>query len=137
MKAVREAFWESLRHFQPHEFLDPEAMDCSLLSLLDQARERAGIPFVVTSSYRAGDPGSHGKGQAVDLACVSSWERFALVSSLLEVGFSRIGVYRRHVHVDVASDRPDGVLWYGRYHSETTEPLLIGESDAPEADESS
>jgi hypothetical protein len=122
MKAFRAAFWDALRHFERSEFSHPDEMDAVLLSLLDQARESAGVPFKITSSFRPDDEASsHSMGLAVDIACPSSWDRLRIVSGLLEVGFTRIGIYQHHVHVDIASDRASEVMWYGRYHPQTKE----------------
>ena len=99
--------------FSPDEFDSPEKMSRELLAMLDRARSRAGIPFVITSSYRHGDPLSHGEGLAVDISCEKSFERFLIVSSLLDSGFSRVGIYPRHVHADISKSLPQCVLFIG------------------------
>ncbi len=127
----RVCSWDALRFFSRHEFSAPDLMSFDFLILLDLARSRAGVPFRIASSFRNGDPGSHGDGLAVDIACSTSTERLRIVRALLEVGFQRVGIYRRHVHVDVDESRDQLVLWYGTYHSDSTEEV----SDEAETDD--
>lgn len=133
VKEIAHVQWSVLRHFGRHEFSNPDAMDWDLLVRLDAAREGAGIPFVLTSTFRAGDPGAHGKGMAVDIACVNSNERWRILQECLRL-FRRVGVYRRHIHVDVDASRTQGVLWYGRYHEDTYEPSEKEYDDAKTKD---
>lgn len=121
MESIKDIYWKSLKHFTRDEFIAPGYMKMSLLAKLDMARELARVPFVITSSYRAGDPGAHGEGKAVDISCTNSKTRLKIVRALITVGFNRIGVYRRHIHADISDERAQDVLWYGRYHPETQE----------------
>lgn len=108
-----------LTHFAPSEFNEPDKMETQLLLALDETRRKAGQPIYVTSSYREGDPKSHGRGWAVDIAesldgrAVSSAWRYAVVRAALGSGFRRIGVYDRHVHLDMDPDLPSPVMWWG------------------------
>lgn len=133
----RASSWDALKWFSRREFTAPEKMDQRLLMMLDQARDWAGVPFVITSSFREGDEGSHGKGYAVDIAVEHSWDRILILKAVLGVGFRRVGVYRMHVHVDVDPGRAQDVLWYGRYHSETLEGVTWtgGGEDETQEDE--
>lgn len=94
-----------------------------LLDRLSVARERAGIPFVITSAYRSREyeikhgrngSSSHCLGLAIDIKCTSSFQRYYMVKALLECGFYRIGVYPRHIHVDIDSSKND-CLFLGSY----------------------
>lgn len=111
--------WSTLRWFKPAEFDSPELMSTKLLQRLDTVRTMARVPMVVTSSYRRGDKAAHGSGTAVDVADnsagrpVSSRWRMAVVRAALAVGFNRIGIYDRHVHLDVDETLPQEVLWVG------------------------
>ena len=108
--------WKYLRHFNSHEFSDPDRMRLDFLQKLDLARSIADIPFIINSSYRDDDIHSaHATGRAVDIACTDSYTRINIVEALLKVGFSRIGVYPRHVHVDGDRQKPQNVLWLGDY----------------------
>lgn len=108
-----------LDHFSASEFTEPDRMETQLLLALDETRKKAATPIYVTSSYREGDPKSHGRGWAVDIAdnregreCSSRW-RYAVVRAALGSGFRRIGVYDRHIHLDMDPDLPPAVLWWG------------------------
>jgi hypothetical protein len=88
--------------------LDPE-----LVRRLDEARTFAKVPFIITSGLREGDSKAHGRGTAVDLRCSRSYDRMHIISGALLAGFRRIGVYSRHVHLDVDCKLPQDVLWFG------------------------
>lgn len=104
--------WDTIRHFKPSEFSDPESMSYQLLVRLDSARSLAGIPFKINSSTREGSP-SHSTGHAVDISALTSYKRFLIVSSLIKVGFTRIGAYTHHVHVDDAPGLFSPSFWVG------------------------
>lgn len=108
-----------LDHFSSSEFNEPDKMQSQLLLALDETRRKAARPIYVTSSFREGDPKSHGRGWAVDIAdnrqgknCSSGW-RYAVVKAALGSGFRRIGVYDRHIHIDMDPDLPAPVMWWG------------------------
>lgn len=93
-----------------------------LLSRLNQARESAGIPFIITSGYRCqkhnekvgGVPTSaHTKGLAVDIAFKNSNQCFKIVRALYDAGFKRIGINfaKSFVHCDVDTSKPQEVLF--------------------------
>ncbi len=102
-----------------HYFCDDEVEGLSekLVEQLDHARSIAGIPFFITEGLASG--GSHVKdtahqrGLAVDLRCNTSRARFIMVRALLFVGFRRIGIYDKHVHVDIDESLPQDVIWVG------------------------
>lgn len=103
--------WRNIEHFEPIEFDGP--MHIGFVGKLDRARTQSGVPFVISSGFRAGDDGAHGLGRAVDIRCRDSRSRFCILKALLGQGFKRIGVYDKHIHVD---DWPDGdqrVIWWG------------------------
>lgn len=102
-----------------------EGLEPEFVAKLDMARHEAGVPFKITSGKRSsadneramGVEGSaHIKGLAVDLACDDSSTRFRMVRSLFNSGIERIGVYDRHIHVDVDPEKPRFVLWVGISH---------------------
>lgn len=123
-----------LRYFRRSEFVckcgcgqGADRMDASLLSKLDAARADAGIPFSVASGFRCAahnravggvDGSAHTKGQAVDISCRNSSQRFAMVKALLAVGFTRIELAPSWLHVDVDASKPQNVAFYqtgGKY----------------------
>lgn len=104
--------WSRVRWFTPAEFVSRRVV-AELVYRLDAAREIAGVPFVLTSTWRPGDVGAHPKGTGADIRCSGSSARFRIVSALIEAGFTRIGIYDRHIHVDVDESAPELVMWIG------------------------
>lgn len=117
-----------LRHFAPWEFECPcgkcdggyARMSEDLLGMLDEARERAGIPFKINSAYRCpahnkavgGVPDSaHVHGKAADIAAPTSAARYAIAKTVLELGAQRLGVASGFIHVDVDDSKPLDMLW--------------------------
>lgn len=122
-----------LRYFNLEEFDSPDKpgsgykMDRDLMELLDKARAIAGIPFVIppgggyrTEAYnrelckrnkRASSTSSHLKGLAADIIAKGSRQRLYIVASLLDVGFTRIGVAKSFIHVDLDSDKDEDLMW--------------------------
>ena len=97
-----------------------ENMDVDFLAKLDEAREFAGIPFIINSAYRSpehnakigGKPNSsHIKGLAVDIKATDSRTRFLVLEALISVGFNRIGIADTFIHVDDDKDKSDKVIW--------------------------
>lgn len=111
------------KHFTQKE---AQGIEPSLMLLLDSARDKAGIPFIIISGLRtiaqnnasggvsesAHLADASGLSQAVDLACTASVNRFKMVKALLDVGFNRIGIYQNHIHADESSALPQSVMWY-------------------------
>lgn len=107
-----------------HFFTDEEVsgLDTELCAMIDMARGKAGIPFVITSGLRsfADNQGlcesvsdsSHLTGHGVDLACSDSESRYKMLTACLASGFNRIGVYASHIHVDNDATKPPNVVWY-------------------------
>jgi len=106
------------KYFKELDNLDK--MDKTFLLKLDEARERAGIPFVINSAYRSpehnakigGKPNSsHLRGLAVDISVTNSRQRFIVLNALLEVGFTRIGIADTFIHVDLDNGKSKDVIW--------------------------
>ena len=107
------------RYFSEDEV---KGMSTKLVSLLDSAREVAGIPFIINSGLRTPDKNkavngsptsSHLTGLAVDLKVKNSRERYIIVEALLKVGIKRIGIYARHIHADIDYNKPTPSIWLG------------------------
>jgi hypothetical protein len=56
-----------MRWFKEHEFKRPEMMNVAFLLWLDLVRDRSGVVFKITSSWRDQDDSLHGLGCAVDI----------------------------------------------------------------------
>ena len=122
--------FKKFKKYVPKYFTEKEfkAVGCSLsdmseelLRMLDVAREKAGIPFIITSALRTEqDELSHGRsgnsahtrGRAVDIACSSSWHRWRIVSAAIEAGFHRIGIADTYIHLDIDDELlPSPRIW--------------------------
>lgn len=113
------ANFDDRTHFKAAEFASPDDMSDHLISLLDMARAAAGVPFVITSSYRSRTDGAsaHEYGLAVDIDIMpldESHQRMRIVRALLAAGFTRVGIYYSdnagHVHADIG-DTVDPDKW--------------------------
>ena len=120
-----------MRYFTLSEFDSPdqsgsgEMMDPDFLSMLDEARDCAGIPFVITSGFRsvahnkklikegynASRNSSHLLGLAADIYCTDSRSRYIILDALQEVGFTRIGIAPNFIHVDLDTNKPQHRIW--------------------------
>ena len=95
-------------------------MDKKLINMLIAAREIAETPFRISSSIRCkahnkasgGSPtSSHLVGEAVDILCDNSVDRYKIITSLLIAGFNRIGVGSSFIHADIDRLKHQEVFW--------------------------
>lgn len=115
-----------IKHFTLKEFDSPDApgsgsaMQSDFLVKLDKARELCGLPFKINSGFRTpahnkavgGEPNSaHTKGWAADIGYSSGTQGYQILTSLLAVGFTRIGVYKNWLHCDCDPSLPAKVIW--------------------------
>ncbi|MEZ4883863.1 MAG: D-Ala-D-Ala carboxypeptidase family metallohydrolase [Chitinophagales bacterium] len=125
----KEVF-RSLKYFRCEEFNSPdvgrgcERMDWEFLYLLEQARERAQIPFVVSGGFRTkahnaavgGVTNScHLYGYCADIRVSNASERYKIVEAAIYVGIPRIGVYSQHIHLCADPAKAQHILWMGEY----------------------
>lgn len=110
-----------MRHFNPSEFTCKcgcglNNISDELVNMLDNARELAGVPFMVTSGCRCekhnkaskGKPDSaHLTGLAADIAAPVE-KRHTILAALINVGFLRIGISfdNSFIHVDIDKSKP-------------------------------
>lgn len=108
----------NFRYFKDSEI---QGLISPLPAMLDMARGIAGIPFVINSGFRTKEqndalPNSvknsaHLTGEAVDIRCKDSNERFAILKGLIQSGFTRIGLGTGFVHADISKTLPQGVTF--------------------------
>tara|TARA_R100000353_G_scaffold43529_1_gene35017 strand:+ start:44 stop:451 length:408 start_codon:yes stop_codon:yes gene_type:complete len=116
----------NLKHFKHEEFASPdvpdsgEFMDSQFLTMLDNAREIAGIPFKINSGWRSIEHNyevggkqnsSHIVGKAADLAVKGSRQRWIITEALIQAGFNRIGIAKTFIHVDSDETKDANVIW--------------------------
>lgn len=115
------------KYFSPSEFrkctpaCDISQMDAGFLALLDEVREKAGIPLVLNCAYRSvaydkakGRSGNsaHTRGKAVDIRCNASENRFKIIRAALDCGIRRIGIGQSFIHLDNDASLPQRVIWH-------------------------
>jgi len=93
-----------------------------LIEMLDDARDMAKVPFVITSGARckahnaaigASPTSSHIKALAADIAAPYSHTAFLIMQALIFCGFKRIGWDQKKlfIHADIDPDKPQRVLF--------------------------
>jgi zinc D-Ala-D-Ala carboxypeptidase len=111
-----------LTHFKESEFdckhTGRNDMSPEFLERIDRLRGACGFPFTITSGYRdASHPeeshkakgGTHTQGIAADVQITNGADRYTIVQTALQLGFTGIGVAKTFVHVDLRETTP--VLW--------------------------
>lgn len=129
VSAVRRyVIMTNLKNFKPYEFecncgcgLGIKDMDPDLLIRLDEARQVAGIQFVLTSAMRCrhhndreggSATSSHLIGHAVDIKARNDSERWSIIEALMVVGLNRIGITANgNIHVDNDPGKNSKVFW--------------------------
>jgi len=105
------------RYFKPKEI---EGLNDEFVELLDECRHQAGIPFHINSGFRTkehnkkvgGVPNSsHLTGNAADIRCLSSADRWKIVTGALKAGCKRIGIGETFVHIGLSTEKSQEVIW--------------------------
>ena len=89
---------------------------------LECVRVAYGKPMRINSGIRclshnrkigSRDTSSHIKGLAADIGCTDMGTRLELMKRLLRDGeFTRVGLHKDFIHVDVDYDKPNGIFLY-------------------------
>ena len=112
-------------HFSKKEFdcqcgCGTGEISMELVQKLEQARLDYGRGMRINSGIRclehnrkigSKDTSSHIKCVAADVSCTTMSERLELLTILLKY-FTRVGINKKFIHVDVDSDKPNGVFLY-------------------------
>ncbi len=97
-------------------------MQPKFMEMLQELRYAYSHPMPITSGYRhwthpievakGKTTGEHTTGNCCDIACVNGSERFQLVKLALELGFTRIGIAKRFLHLGIGGPNlPNNVIW--------------------------
>lgn len=124
---MRRSIYKDVEYFTAREMRckcgcrsGAELMDVGLLRKLDKARELYAMPIVINSGYRCkihnravkgGTQSSHLVGKAVDIRVKTDLSRYALMICLMAVGFTRIGIGKGFIHVDVDETKNNKRMW--------------------------
>lgn len=120
---------DGLSYFKDSEFIsanDPEKdkltgkMNPELIRMLNVARYIDGKPWKVNSGIRSaahnktvgGVAGSaHTKGLAVDISATTGVRKFEIINAAIAAGFTRIGVNKNFIHLDIDESKPSPSLF--------------------------
>ena len=93
-----------------------------LVDELEIVRKAYGKPMRITSGIRclshnrtigSRDTSSHIKGVAADIFCNDIKSRLELMKRILrDAEFTRVGLHKEFIHVDVDDDKPNGIFLY-------------------------
>ena len=118
----REIKFFSLSEFDsPDDKSSGNNMDLNFVKLIDEAREKAGIPFKITSGYRTPKHNTSINGSrswshmnipcnACDIATPNSSIRYKIITSLLDVGINRIGIGKNFIHCDTDTNKSQNII---------------------------
>ena len=97
-------------------------IDQRLVNELECVRVHYKKPMRITSGIRclshnrkigSRDTSSHIKGLAVDIGCNDMATRLELMKHLLrDAEFTRVGLHKEFIHVDIDEDKPNGIFLY-------------------------
>jgi hypothetical protein len=96
-------------------------MDREFLMMLDQARHLCKLKFKIIKGYVSPDGqvrknelnnSSHLIGRACEILCQHNYKRYRIITSLLEVGFTRIAFADDRIYVDNDDLKPDSIWHY-------------------------
>ena len=119
---MKKSEWDALRYFKPSEFsckcgcgAGPSEMLRDFLVRLENAREVAGIPFVISSGFRCAkhnkfvsgvSDSAHTLGLAADILVAGSEARHKILASVIKF-FPRVGIDKHFIHVDFDLTKPN------------------------------
>ena len=96
-------------------------MDMTTLRMLDAARNIADVAFHINSGIRcpahnqtvsgSGPDGPHTTGKSVDVRATDSRTRYKILEAAILMGFNRIGIHRRFIHLDNDETKDPEVVW--------------------------
>ena len=93
----------------------------ALVERLQRIRDAIRMPIRITSGYRCeaynkligGETGgAHTSGEGVDVLMPSNEYRMLFLEQAVR-WFSRIGIYDRHIHMDISTTMPSPRCWVG------------------------
>ncbi len=98
----------------------PNNLSLDLLNSIARLERLVESTLEFTSGYRCMEcnvkaggvkNSAHTRGMAVDIHCTNSQERFQILQVALAIGFSRTGIGRSFIHLDVDTSLPQDVIW--------------------------
>ena len=101
-----------------------DTLDDKFLEKLNQLRQKLGTPIIINSGCRCVShnkkvggsstsdhlPDAQGSCHGVDISCVTSNQRYAIIKEAVKI-FNRVGIAKTFIHVGDAVTNPSGVIW--------------------------
>ena len=120
--------WSRIEHFKPKEFsckcgkclVSDLVISFDLVLRLDALRKLFNGVIRINSGYRCDEHpetlknpmSSHNLGEAVDIAAKTSALRFRLLQLIFNNHlFTRIGMGKDYLHLDIDEDKPQDLVW--------------------------
>ena len=111
-------------NFSKHEFACPccgiDDIDPEVVLFCQGVRDEVGHPIKINSGCRCfqhnrdvggADSSDHLVGKGVDISCMTSKLRYAIVRAAMRVGVTRLGIGKTIIHVGINEDNPQEVIW--------------------------
>jgi len=128
---MRPDDWKEIKYFRQADFKAPDKMGYEFVLWLDRLRATAGVPIVITSSYRPPEYNASVGGAKdsahTDVPCNAvdigerpresdpnwNYSRWQIVTSAIKGGCKRIGTYANgSLHLDMThAKRPSPRMW--------------------------
>lgn len=101
-------------------------LEKNFVEKLDMVRGYWGYPIIISKNggYRTPEQNkkaggvsdsAHIKGLAADIKTPNSKSKLdKLIWAIGMAGISRIGIYDKHLHIDIDLHKPQNVIWYGK-----------------------
>lgn len=123
-------FWNTIKYFKYTEFDSPDEpgsglkMDYDFINLIDLIRYWSNVEFHVQSGFRTSERNleikgslnsAHLRGLAADIFAQNNKIKHIILKSCFLFCIPRIGIYEKHIHIDVDLNLPHPIVWYGKY----------------------
>lgn len=109
-----------------------------LMSVLKKIEDMMDIELTVNSGYRTPahnvtvggvehSEHTYNPAEGADILCVRSVTRWNIVKAAIIIGVRRVGIGETFVHIGIADDKPQDVLWLYDRDPITPDPLAAKE----------
>ena len=95
-------------------------IDPRVATKVQAIESETGVKLTITSGCRCkahnkkvggSETSSHLKGLAVDIACERSRTRHYIIATAIRLGFTRIGIGKTFIHLDLDQQKSAEVIW--------------------------
>lgn len=84
-------------------------------AVVKELEDKIGKVTITSGARNGKGTSAHNAGLAVDLRAWDGKTKYAIVNAALELGIKRVGIYDRHVHIDIDSTKThQNTIWLGK-----------------------